>query len=376
MRGGILLLYFLISLLLFPWIVISVKGSGEVTVKPLFEIVSYFISPKKITLGEEVSISLTIKNNDNIRKTFYIELAVQDPDENWQPLSPQAIALEPKAIGTIIFYWTVSHSAIPGYYEVKIAIKTSEPPVIETKEIDNAFEVVIKGKEETVNLAVPYIHQYYDTPDDFDGRDACGATSTVMVLLYYRKLSPWPCECSKPFKHISEFGNYISRIYTYNGYTFDTMTPDASGKPAYGAYGFIHNNRYHLADSQRIKDYLYKHGINSESPLWVYGRPPEEINKIIVDALVSGKPVIASIEICSTAPEGKRACITEGHVIVIKGFSNAGRYYIINDPYGKYALGGYDGMDVQYSIFEKFVYKEKEWLVKIKWIVIPTEPPG
>lgn len=37
----------------------------------------------------------------------------------------------------------------------------------------------------TRRLDVPYIHQTYDTPDDFNGSWACAPTSAVAVLAYY-----------------------------------------------------------------------------------------------------------------------------------------------------------------------------------------------
>jgi hypothetical protein len=142
MRGRILLSYFLLFflLLLLPLISLSVKGSGEVTVKPLFE-TSYLISPNKVTIEEKVSVSVTIKNNDNIRKTFYVALAIQDPDGNWQTLPSETATLEPREVNSIVLQWPVQTPAIVGSYNVKIIIWTPEP-YKEKKEIFDKFEVL------------------------------------------------------------------------------------------------------------------------------------------------------------------------------------------------------------------------------------------
>jgi hypothetical protein len=117
-----------------------VKGSGEVTVKPLFES-SYLISPNKVTIGEKVSVSVTIKNNDNIRKRFYVDLAIQDPDGNWQTLPSETVTLGPKEVNSIVLHWLVQTPAIVGSYNVKIIVWTPEP-YKEKKEIFDKFEVL------------------------------------------------------------------------------------------------------------------------------------------------------------------------------------------------------------------------------------------
>ena len=203
------------------------------------------------------------------------------------------------------------------------------------------------GHPPVKDLQVPYIHQCWDTPNDFDGRWACGATSAVMVLAYYEKIDPWPCECSLPYSHTSDFGNYICRSYTYNSYTFDTMTPDASGNSAYGAYGYIHYSDG-LAKLGRMVDYFQKHELDS----WEKYNPSESQVKAELDA---GYPVPASTKLTLA-----------GHWIVIKGYTNDG-YYIVNDPYGSKPYGSgicgnYNGADV--------LYTWDEMKVNEKWVAI------
>jgi hypothetical protein len=136
----ILILNLLYSLLSVPTYAGEIEGSGKVTVRPLFEL-SYLISPNKVTIGEDVSISVTIKNNDNIRRIFYIGLAVQDPDGNWQTHPSETVTLEPREVNSIVLHWLVQTPAIVGYYNVKIIVWTPEP-YKEKKEISDKFEVL------------------------------------------------------------------------------------------------------------------------------------------------------------------------------------------------------------------------------------------
>jgi hypothetical protein len=151
MRGRILLSSFLLFLLLFPWLAISVKGSGEVTVKPLFEIVSCVISPNKVTIGEKVLVSVTIKNNDNTKRSFYVNLAIQNPKGDWEIIPYVTITLEPRTADSTTLRWFVSTSAIPGYYNAKITVWTHEPHKVESKEVLDAFEILSIPKWEKIS---------------------------------------------------------------------------------------------------------------------------------------------------------------------------------------------------------------------------------
>ena len=200
------------------------------------------------------------------------------------------------------------------------------------------------------NLPMTYIHQCYDTRDDFDGRWACGATSAVMVLAYHGKIEPWPYTCSYPYPHISDYGNYISQKYTSPlGYTFDTITTDASGNPAMGAYGYIHYPDG-LAKLDKMVDYFQKHGLDSEGKY----NPSESYVKAELD---SGYPVPASTELTSV-----------GHWVVIKGYADGG-YYVVNDPNGCKPYKGDTvwGLGFNYC-GENVLYTWEEMKVNEKWI--------
>jgi hypothetical protein len=105
----------------------------------------------------------------------------------------------------------------------------------------------------------------------------------MMAVAYYGILDPWPCDCSQPYPHTSDYGNYISKIYTYNSHTFDDVSNDYSGNPAYGAYGFI----YHPGSiKENMRDYFILHGLDSK----IDYTPTEAEVKAEIDA---GYPVVA-----------------------------------------------------------------------------------
>jgi uncharacterized protein YgiM (DUF1202 family) len=206
------------------------------------------------------------------------------------------------------------------------------------------------------NLQVPYIHQCYDTRDSFDGRWACGATSAVMVLAYYGKINAWPYSCSYPYPHVSDYGSYVSEQYTScAGYTFgddpDEVTPDASGNPAKGAYGYIHYPDG-LAKLDRMVNYFQKHELDSQEKYY-----PSELD--VKTELNSGYPVPASTKLTSA-----------GHWVVIKGYTEGG-YYIVDDPNGCKPYKGDTvwGLNFNYC-GEDVLYTWDEMEVGEKWIAI------
>ena len=160
-----------------------------------------------------------------------------------------------------------------------------------------------------VLLDVPYLHQCCSTPDGFDGRHACGATTAVMILAYYGILDSDGLSGGG-------YGDYVSQIYTYNGYTWDTSTNDYSGNPAYGAYGYIHHNAdpdIHYAIAWRAEFYFEQHGLSSRV---IYAPSEQDVQ----DELDAGHPVWASTEYYG------------GHIVAIIGYTSNHRFYV-HDPW-------------------------------------------
>jgi hypothetical protein len=173
---------------------------------------------------------------------------------------------------------------------------------------------------------VPYIHQVYDTPDWYSGHSACGATSAAMALTYYKLLAHWDCTVSVPYSHISHYGRYVCEKYTYQGYTFNKMTPDPKGKAAYGGYGFICQNNWEDTKGH-MAEYFQKHGVSSSvdwSPKW------EELRSEIDN----GHPMVILNSLTSA-----------GHYILGIGYYTDQHTVVVNDPYGDKDTSGYPSYD-------------------------------
>jgi|GEM_PF-1247036 len=198
------------------------------------------------------------------------------------------------------YSWTV-----PDYPSQNCLIKVSSTSYFISDRSDNTFTI---RDIASINLDVPYLHQCCDTPTGFDGRDACGATSAMMILKYYGILDSLS----------EDYGYYVANSYTYNGHTWNTVTNDASGDPAHGAYGYIHHNESDLTDHRawawRARNFFQDHGLES-----TYIENPSE--QTVQDELGNSFPVYVGTEYWN------------GHIVVIKGYNSSGDYYIINDPW-------------------------------------------
>ncbi|HOA71854.1 MAG TPA: immunoglobulin domain-containing protein [Phycisphaerae bacterium] len=172
----------------------------------------------------------------------------------------------------------------------------------------------------------PYVHQVYDTPDAFNGHWACGATSAIMAIQYFEILPVWNVTVSVPYSHVSPFGQYVSAIYSFNGYTYNIGSPDPNGKTAYGGYGYIVRNNW--ADTKGyMRDYFIRHGVPSSvdwSPTW------DEL-KAEIDA---DRPLVVL-----------NSLTTAGHYITAIGYFANQRTAIFNDPYGNKNTPGYPSYD-------------------------------
>lgn len=205
------------------------------------------------------------------------------------------------------------------------SVKVSPLEIIPVKNsaINNRTESTTENSPKTQTLTafyfdIPYLHQRYDTPDWFDGNWACGATSAAMCLAYYGLLEPWPVMVRSPYSHISDYGNYICEIYTYNNYTFNIWAEDPQEVKGYGGYGFIvRNGSQAWADTKGyMAEYARKHGLESRVD-WSPTR-----GKLMTEA-DSQRPFVLL-----------NSLTTAGHYISVIGYDNDGTTVIVNDPYG------------------------------------------
>ncbi|NLX20687.1 MAG: hypothetical protein GXY55_03310, partial [Phycisphaerae bacterium] len=183
-----------------------------------------------------------------------------------------------------------------------------------------------------VSGSVPYIHQVYDTPDDFCGGWACNATAAMMAIGYYQILPHWDVTCSTPYSHVSHYGRYISQVYSHNGYTYNIGSADACGDAGYGGYGYIVRNDW--ADTRGyMRDYFIQHGLGSS----VDWSPTFSKLRSEIDAQ---HPFVFLVNITSS-----------GHYITAIGYFDNQYTVIFNDPYGNKNSGymNYSGTRVCYD---------------------------
>lgn len=173
---------------------------------------------------------------------------------------------------------------------------------------------------------MPYIHQAYDTPDSFDGSAACGPTSCLMAIGYYHRYAVWNetvhITANPPGDHVSPYGNYDSKIYTYGGYVFDDTCSPPTGPPAHGAYGYCCTHGAG-AWAYKCRDYIRKHDLESDYDLSVTWDD-------VVSQINSGYPVVLSTAITSA-----------GHLMCVRGHVDGQHTIIVNDPAGNRNNGPY-----------------------------------
>jgi Tol biopolymer transport system component len=181
-------------------------------------------------------------------------------------------------------------------------------------------------------IDVPYVNQVYDTPDWFNGRSACGPTTSVMALAYYNILPLWPTSCATPTRHINNWGSYVSEIYTYRAITYAASADDPNGRPAQGAFGYMWSTG---SPNSRMSGYYTNHGLQSST----YDSPA---NSAAVAELSGGN----FYSICN-------GLTTAGHIVLAHDVDPSDPHVIIvNDPYGdknKPDYPNYFGKDAKYD---------------------------
>ena len=172
-------------------------------------------------------------------------------------------------------------------------------------------------------VGVPYVHQVYDTANSFTaGYSCCNATAGLMAIQYYQRLPSHPITCSaRSSSHTSNYGFYISSIYSYNGVVFNVPSSATWGTDCTGWYGgfgyFLQDNvSDSLAHSTRLSQWIAGHGLTAGTDDSVsYAKAKAEVD--------ANHPVVLL-----------NSLTTAGHYITCIGYV-AGQYTLIfNDPYG------------------------------------------
>lgn len=179
-----------------------------------------------------------------------------------------------------------------------------------------------------------YFNQVYDTNPSKPniGPGCCGAAASIMGLMYYKILPPWPINCYSPYSHVSPYGKYITEIYSLNGVVYD-IAYTRQGDVGYGMYGWIYRNS--LEDTKgHMRDLLRNHGLNSETD-WnpTFEKLREEVEKECPTVVLN-------------------LLTTSGHYITSVGYVVDKKIGIYNDPYGNRNLAtylNYQGRMIKYD---------------------------
>jgi hypothetical protein len=212
----------------------------------------------------------------------------------------------------------------------KRAIQLHQPAPLQPREREVSLEIK-KGAQ----LDLPYVNQVYDTPDWYNGRSACGPTSSIMVIAYYNLLPKWDvwCSASGPSPgHWSSYGNYVCERYRFRTIDYSYIAQDPNGKNSYGGYGYMWTGSY--SPHSRMVGYYGFHGLSAtltDSPTFLS----------VVSEINAGYPYT----LCN-------ALTTAGHIIVVIGVDSLQRIVTVNDPYGNKNSGSYpspNGKNVKYD---------------------------
>jgi hypothetical protein len=215
------------------------------------------------------------------------------------------------------------------------------------------------------DLDVPYLHQLWDTPADFNGHWACGPACATMVLAAYGLLDPRPFELAEPQRHTSDFGWYVPNAFAHGSTTFDTMAETPSGFAA-GIYGTVVDRigsgwgaHYHNANGRGIGALMHAFLPGVANSVRCVSGPKRdgsiflqqgEAAATMAATVEAGHPVIVS----GRFGFGGRAY---DHLIVVRGYyhdpATGARHWLVNDPYGFETTGtGFDGERVAYTFEE------------------------
>ncbi len=236
------------------------------------------------------------------------------------------------------------------------------PQLDEEYEPDLSSKALPSPPVANVNLDVPFVHQLWDTPNWFNGRWACGPTSTVMVTAFYGLLEPVTVQVSKPYPHTSQFSWYVCNDFTHEGRRFNTRAALPKKGEAEGFYGTAMGYVRAAGGWVAVAGSADKNGSRGILPILLTFLEPlgksatvraidtmsaRHSEEIIKNSLDKGNPVIIS-----TRP--KLNPTIDGHIIVIKGYYYDPKLdlygWIVNDPYGFKSSGDIDldGSDVVY----------------------------
>lgn len=313
---------------------------AQLSVSPILtatgEILNVAMSPDGATLGY-----MTLADND---------LWVSDLSGSTTQVITGSLKLAPLS-------WSTSGNAIGAYTQDNTVKIVNATETVASLSVSPSTELELEplSSIDIRNYNVPFIHQLWDTHNDFGGYCACGAASTTMAVAFYGKITPHPMIVNSPSSHSTDYGWYVTEKFP--GFTTSNTAPCPSGKRGYGIYGVTvrYNSTYGVHGGREyIESALNQLNLKHYRP----GFPPTY--KAVTDALDKGHLVILSTQFT-----------TAGHIILVKGYTNDGKL-IVNDPYGNKFAGTYGKRQID-GANEYYLWKD----IPAKWsIAVDQTPPG
>jgi len=311
----------------------TVKEEGKYLVEVLAQEWAPYIgvtySSKIVSIGQPPTVEITSpREGETVSGTIIIQGTASDPDGD-ETLERVEVKIDEGS-------WEIATGTTSWSYRWDTTMVDDGQHTIYARSYDGEVHseedfvsVEVKNVQTVKILPVPYIHQCYDTPDDFKGHWACAPTSAVMVLAYYKRID----------------GNYASHVcepYYYNGklvftkshtepYSRDNPCGEITGK---GAWGYIWKDSKQpdcisCGVHANLQKYLEFHDLKVN----FYSHLSEDMARRLVKGEINnGRPLIAR-----TLMGGKYP-----HYVVIVGYEEnlQGDFlYKVNDPFGKYPYG-------------------------------------
>ena len=205
---------------------------------------------------------------------------------------------------------SLENSSVKNQKEIEINLQPVETP---------AFKLNKKVLD-VDTLDIPYINQVYDTPDYYNGSAACGPTSAMMILAFYKILPVWNITCSWPSSHNSPYGKYICEPYRFRQTNYVLTANDPNDRPSQGAYGYMWSG---TSPYSSMVSFYIKHGISA-------ARTDTPSYQTALDEVNAGRPYTICNELTAA-----------GHIIVAHGTATQSHTLIFNDPYGDKNIPGY-----------------------------------
>jgi len=200
------------------------------------------------------------------------------------------------------------------------SLKVKSELNLKVKPIEIPSPNLYKKTLDVDTLDIPYINQVFDTPDYYNGSAACGPTSAMMIVAFYKILPVWNITCSWPSSHNSPYGKYICEPYRFRQTNYVLTANDPNDRPSQGAYGYMWSG---TSPYSSMASFYIKHGIAAT-------RADEPSYQTALDEVNTGRPYT----ICN-------GLTTAGHIIVAHGTATQSHTLIFNDPYGDKNIPGY-----------------------------------